>query len=125
MVHEKVVYQNPFLCIRIWQIESPALSEQEISTREKTASRKDREPLTWHYHKEVEFLLVLQGAMNVYVPEEQFLIQEGDVTIFGSSEPHTTQQCSLEPLRYLVFQLDLQKHMDQSTVSNMKYFSNV
>lgn len=124
MVHEKVVYQNPFLCIRIWQIEGPALSGQDVITQEKILLRKCKEPLTWHYHKEVEFLLILQGALNVYLPEEQFLIQQGDVAIFGSSEPHTTQLCSVEPLRYLVFQLDLQKHMDQSTVSNMKYFSN-
>ncbi len=61
----------------------------------------------------------------MYLPEEQFLIGQGDVAIFGPSEPHTTQPYSQESLRYLVFQLDLQKHMDQSTVSNMKYFSNV
>jgi AraC-like DNA-binding protein/mannose-6-phosphate isomerase-like protein (cupin superfamily) len=125
MVHEKVVYQNPFLCIRIWQIDGPALSDKEIVSREKATLIKGKESLTWHYHKEVEFLLVLHGAMTVYLPEEQFLIQAGDVTIFGPSEPHTTQQCSLAPLQYLVFQLDLQKHMDQSTVSNMKYFANV
>mgnify|MGYP000014697826 CR=1 FL=1 len=125
MVHEKVVYQNPFLCMRIWQIEGPALSNREIMKREKSALRKGKDSLTWHYHKEVEFLLVLHGAMTVYLPEEQFRIQQGDVAIFGSSEPHTTQQCSAESLQYLVFQLDLQKHMDQSTVSNMKYFSNV
>lgn len=64
MVHEKVVYQNPFLCIRIWQIEWPALSDKEIISREKAALRKAKESLTWHYHKEVEFLLVLQGAMT-------------------------------------------------------------
>ncbi|MEX2415955.1 MAG: AraC family transcriptional regulator [Paenibacillaceae bacterium] len=125
MVHEKVVYQNPFLCIRIWQIEGPALSDQEIISQEKAASTKGKESLIWHYHKEVEFLLVLRGAMTVYLPEEQFVVQQGDVVILGSCEPHTTQQCSVEPLRYLVFQFDLQKHMDQSTVSNMKYFSNV
>jgi AraC-like DNA-binding protein/mannose-6-phosphate isomerase-like protein (cupin superfamily) len=125
MIHEKVVYQNPFLCMRIWQIDVPALAHEEVNSQRKAALRRDKESLIWHYHKEVEFILILKGAMTVYLPEEQFPLQQGDVAIFGPSEPHTTQVQSPELLSYLVFQLDLQKHLDQSTVSNMRYFSDV
>lgn len=125
MVHEEVVYQNPFLCMRIWQIENPGLSEEEAAHHRMCAVRKNNEPCAWHYHKEVEFLLIHQGELSVHLSEEQLVLGPGDLAVLGSSEPHMTYQSSTESLRYVVFQLDLQKHLDQSTISNMRHFNEV
>ena len=122
--HEQVVYQNPFLCMRIWEIDGPALSEREAAGRRETVSRVVGDSPHWHYHKEVEFLLIREGGMLALLPEVQLELRAGDLALFGSSEPHTTIQ-TLGPLNYIVFQLDLPKHLDQSTVSSMRYFSEV
>ena len=122
MVHEEVVYQNPFLCMRIWQIQSSAPETALASDR---FGERKRDICNWHYHKEVEFLLIQQGELTAYLPEEELTLCAGDLAVFGSREPHSTRQSGAEPLCYIVFQLDLQKHLDQSTVSNMKYFSEV
>jgi len=110
MVHEEVVYQNPFLCMRIWQIRDERQRETQCD---------------WHYHKEVEFLLIQEGELSVQLPEEEFSLRAGDLAVFGSKEPHTTRPSDDKTLCYIVFQLDLKKHLDQSTVSNMRYFSEV
>ena len=125
MVHEEVIYQNPFLCMRVWQIDSPELNPEDDEVGKQQVLRKISEPCNWHYHKEVEFLLIHQGELTVYLPEEQLVLGCGDLAVFGSNEPHATSRSSNEPLKYIVFQLDLQKHLDQSTISSMKHFSEV
>lgn len=109
MVHEEVIYQNPFLCMRIWRI-------QDVRSNNRCP---------WHYHKEVEFLLVEQGELTVQIADDEFVVGAGDVVLFGSREPHATRVTSNGPVQYIVLQLDLQQHLDQSTVSNMKVFSEV
>ena len=125
LIHEEVIYQNPFLCMRIWQVENPELSEDEASSRKLFVNRKNNDPCGWHYHKEVEFLLIHQGELSVQLSEEVLELRAGDVAMFGSKEPHATRQTSTESLRYIVLQFDLHKHLDQSTITNMKHFSEV
>lgn len=123
LFHEHVVYQNPFLAIHIWQIDSER--EQDIALRE--ANRKARKPSLppWNYHDEIELLLVLRGEMVAYFGEEQMTLRKGDVALFGSAEPHTTMQTKDTPLSYLVFQLNLRKYWDHSTMNNMMHFSEI
>ncbi|MFD0714672.1 helix-turn-helix domain-containing protein [Paenibacillus sp. GCM10027626] len=113
--HENVHYQNPFLCLKIWEIVCPKLDKRQ------EAASPDQSHPHWHYHKEVEFLLILQGEMEVVVPEERWTVRTGEVALLGSSQLHYTRQLSRE-LNYLVFQVDLSAHFDQSVVMYWSLF---
>jgi len=117
MRHEQVVYQNPRLAVRIWKLQSePHANCDPIE--------KLRRSPPWHYHEEVELLLILGGELNVFYGEEQLALGQGDVALFGSSEPHWTMHTSGQ-LDYIVFQINLHHYWDPSTMNSMKHFSEV
>jgi len=124
MRHEQVAYQNPFLAMRVWQIdtENTPPPEQVRKTEQLWRQKAFHE---WHYHEEVEFLVILEGEITAYCHEEQFVLGPGDVVVFGSSEPHTTVQTKEGILSYIVFQIDLRKYWDPSTLNSMQHFSEV
>jgi AraC-like DNA-binding protein len=124
MRHEQVVYQNPFLAIRIWRIDTEKLPPEELLRRTEQNWKQQRY-YEWHYHEEVEFLLVLEGEITAYCREQQIVLGPGDIALFGSSEPHTTMQTKKGPAQQLVFQIDLRKYWDPSTLSSMQHFSEV
>ncbi|MGO4540525.1 helix-turn-helix domain-containing protein [Paenibacillus sp. 2TAB19] len=102
--NEKVAYENPLLSIRVFR------------------SIRNEEGLTnWHYHKQLELLLVLGGELDVYVEEEHFHLASGDVVLIGASELHRDR--SIGVLDYIVLQFDLEQFYDQSTIPYMRYFS--
>ncbi|WP_424768369.1 AraC family transcriptional regulator [Paenibacillus sp. sgz302251] len=103
-INEKVAYENPLLSLRIFQ------------------TMRDFEGYTnWHYHKQLELLLILEGRLDVYVDEESFHLQSGDVILIGASELHRDRSVGL--LNYIVLQFDLEQFFDQSTIPYMRYFS--
>lgn len=112
--HEEVQYQNQFLCLKIW----------EIHRRGRRVERLNRymKPTSWHYHKEVEFLLILKGEMEVFVPEERWQIRQGDVLLLGSSQLHFTRVLTNE-IQYIVFQLDVDAHLDSTVLLHRRHFS--
>lgn len=122
--HEQVIYQNPFLAMRIWQIDSvdPAPEELRLRAEQDWKQKKYDE---WHYHEEIEFLLILKGELTIFCTEEQLVLRKGDIALFGSSEPHKTIQIKGGSLSYLVFQIDLRKYWDASTLNSMRHFSEV
>ncbi|WP_373229322.1 helix-turn-helix domain-containing protein [Cohnella sp.] len=124
MRHEQVVYQNPFLAMRIWQIDAidPAPEELRLRTEQDWKQKRYYE---WHYHEEIEFLLILKGELTVYCTEEPLVLRKGDIALFGSSEPHKTIQTKDGNLSYLVFQVNLRKYWDASTLTSMRHFSEV
>nr|AYQ72968.1 AraC family transcriptional regulator [Cohnella candidum] len=124
MRHEQVVYQNPFLSIRIWQIDTamPAVKEVRAQTE---AAWMQKQYSQWHYHEEVEFLLILEGELTAFCSEEKLVLRSGDIALFGSSEPHTTLQTTEGRLSYIVLQIDLRKYWDISTLNSMQHFSEV
>lgn len=124
MRHEQVIYQNPFLAIRIWQIDSVVRESSRRQIDEWVKMRKGNWRM-WHYHKEVEFLLVLKGEVTVLCKDERFSLRKGDVAVFGSSEPHTTLQSKTGNTSQVVFQIDLRKYWDSSTLGSMRHFSEV
>lgn len=68
----------------------------------------------WHYHKEIEILLLLEGAMLVETVENVYeLHEQNDVLIIGSSRPHRTKR--LCPSKLIVFQFDMLAQLDQYT----------
>lgn len=124
MRYEHVVYQNPFLAMRIWQIDSDKLASEETRRRTEQDWRQSRYS-GWHYHEEVEFILILKGELTAFCKEERLLLRKGDVALFGSSEPHTTLHTKSGSLSHIVLQIDLRKYWDPSTLGSMHHFSEV
>ncbi|WP_179215735.1 AraC family transcriptional regulator [Paenibacillus sp. MY03] len=124
MHHEQVVYQNPFLAMRIWQIDCKDTAPEAVQLQVEQDWRQ-KQYAEWHYHEEVEFLLILKGELTAFCTEERLVLRKGDICLFGSSEPHRTIQTKDGNLSYLVFQIDLRKYWDQSTLTSMRHFSEV
>ncbi|WP_027091742.1 AraC family transcriptional regulator [Cohnella thermotolerans] len=124
MRYEHVVYQNPFLAMRIWQIDSENRASEETRRKLELDWQQSRYS-GWHYHEEVEFLLILKGELTAFCKEQRLQLRKGDVALFGSSEPHTTLQTNDGSLSYIVLQIDLRKYWDASTLSSMQHFSEV
>lgn len=124
MRYEHVVYQNPFLAMRIWQIDSQNQACEETLRRLQLDWRQKRY-FDWHYHEEVEFVLILEGELTAFFREERQTLCAGDIALFGSSEPHLTLQVKDEKLSYIVLQIDLRKYWDPSTLNSMQHFSEV
>jgi AraC-like DNA-binding protein/mannose-6-phosphate isomerase-like protein (cupin superfamily) len=123
MHNEQVVYQNPFLAMRIWQIDSKRQAS-ELARHQLELDWKHKRFGKWHYHKEVEFLLIIRGELTAFCSEEQLVLRSGDIALFGANEPHVSMQTDSQ-LVYYVFQIDLHKYWDQSTLNSMKHFSEV
>ncbi len=122
--HEQVIYQNSFLALRIWQIDGTENAPEEVKRQVEQDWRQKRYT-AWHYHEEVEFLLILKGELTAFCTEEQLVLRKGDIALFGSSEPHCTLQTKDGNLSYLVFQINLRNYWDQSTLNSMRYFSEM
>ncbi|WP_312096326.1 AraC family transcriptional regulator [Niallia sp.] len=113
-VNEKVIYQNPLLSLKVWEIND---------VREQAMTPVEYHP--WHYHKEVELLAILDGSLAVQTKENDQTLSSGDVLIMGASQPHRTSKVRKEKLRYIVLQIDLQKHFDQSILPYFYCFSEL
>ncbi|MCR2804307.1 AraC family transcriptional regulator [Paenibacillus soyae] len=103
-INEKVVYENPLLSIRIFR-----------------AQRQEVGYTNWHYHKQLELLLVLDGKLDVYLEEDSYFMRAGDLLIIGDSELHRDR--SSKELDYIVLQFDLEQFFDHSSIPYIRYFS--
>ncbi|MCZ8516268.1 AraC family transcriptional regulator [Paenibacillus filicis] len=113
VTEEEVVYQNPLLFLKVWEIHS------------KQADCGHPEQWPWHYHKEVEFLAIRRGSMRLQTKHEYCSLQAGDVVVLGSSQLHRTSKEHPSELQYVVFQVDLVQHFDQSTMPYLHCFSEL
>ncbi|KUP08835.1 AraC family transcriptional regulator [Bacillus coahuilensis m2-6] len=112
-LNEEVIYQDPLLYLKVWEI------DVEADYTEKP------EDCPWHYHKEVEFVAILEGNMGMQTKDEHVLLSEGDVILFGSSQPHRTYKPYPIETRYIVFQVDLRKHIDEGMIQYANIFSEI
>lgn len=48
----------------------------------------DPEKIPYNYHDGEEMIYVLQGKMNFYYGDEQYLVEEGDCLHFNSTVTH-------------------------------------
>ncbi|MFF2888461.1 helix-turn-helix domain-containing protein [Paenibacillus sp. NPDC057967] len=103
-INEKVVYENPLLSIRIFR----TLRDEGGFTN-------------WHYHKQLELLLIMEGQLDVYLEEDSYHLEPGEVVIIGDSELHRDR--SSKVLDYIVLQFDLEQFFDHSSIPYMRYFS--
>lgn len=110
-VNEKVVYQNPLLFLKVWEI------------RDADGIRPVPETWPWHYHKEVEFLAISEGSLRVQTPAASRTLEAGDMMVIGSSGLHRTCNGSDAPLRYTVLQVELERHFDPSMLPYLNGFS--
>ncbi|WP_240420446.1 helix-turn-helix domain-containing protein [Paenibacillus periandrae] len=124
-VHNELVdYQNPLLRLKIWRItdDDPIIISEDMS---KSPAIISPSKYRWHYHKEVEFLAIIEGSLSVQTKHDTRVLQSGDVHVLGSSQLHRTKKESSEPLNYLVCQFDLAQHFDESTMPYLHYFSEI
>lgn len=112
-INEEVIYQNPLLFLKIW----------EISLESHHCSVVEKHP--WHYHKEVEFLAIIEGHLGVQSKHDYVVLGPGDVMVLGASQPHRSHKPMTDALHYVVFQIDLGKHFDQSTIPYLYCFSEL
>ncbi|REK69402.1 helix-turn-helix domain-containing protein [Paenibacillus paeoniae] len=103
-INEKVVYENPLLSIRTFR----TLRDEGGFTN-------------WHYHKQLELLLIMEGHLDVYLEEDSYHLGPGEVIIIGDSELHRDR--SSKVLDYIVLQFDLEQFFDHSSIPYMRYFS--
>ena len=69
--------------IKQLQLQSPHFQSFNI--------RRDRIPQyhhVWHYHEELELILVLQGSGRLYVGDRHITFEENDAFLIGSNIPH-------------------------------------
>lgn len=111
-INEKVVYQNPLLFLKIWENFCDSIFEAP-------------DPWKWHFHKEIEFLAVSEGYLAVQTKHHYKVLGPGDVILLGSSQLHRTHKYESGALRYVVFQVDLNQHFDQSTMTYLHVFSEL
>src|SRR5690554_1944296 len=92
LIKEEIVnYQHPFLFLKIWEIQSDRILSgfPEI--------------WPWHYHKEVEFLIVTNGSIGIQTENDYHTLIEGDIMLLGTSQLHRTHKATTSPLSFIVF----------------------
>ncbi len=102
---EPIPYQNPSLCMKVWRFAQSG-AEGEYGN-------------TWHYHKEIEFILVEQGIHEIQTPNHVYSLKAGDVLLIGSSQLHRGRKISDKDLVYIVLHIDLEPYFDRAM---MRYY---
>lgn len=108
---ERIRYMSNLLCINIWQVV-------------KTYTHQNWNP-RWHYHKELEFLYMEEGRMEIRISDEQYLLESGDVLVIGSNQPHVTRKVDEHKLSYWVLHFDLQPYFDPALLMHFRFFSEI
>jgi hypothetical protein len=99
--NEQVDYHHPLLRYKIWDLQIDPLPSSSWNT--------------WHYHKEVELLVLLEGAMQVETVDHLYELQGHDLLILGSARLHRTRRQL--PVKQIVLQFDMAAQLDQYTRS--------
>ncbi len=111
---EPIHYQNAALCLKVWQFTSiPRLQPAPM------------QDISWHYHKEVEFLSIQQGVHEIATPNRTYTLKAGDVMVIGSSQLHRGRVIGPDPLVYIVFHVDLEPYFDPAMMRYYRWFSEV
>lgn len=104
---EAIRYQSAALAIKIIEV------------------RNDWEPghLRWHYHKELEFVLVKKGSLLFHIEEQSYPLHPGDVVLVGSDQLHANQRFDCCEAISLVMHVRLHPYFDPATIPYAPYFS--
>lgn len=107
-IRENIQYQHPFLAVKIFDAERSRQPDQKVTR--------------WHYHKEIELILMLKGRYGFYLNETPVVLHPGELILIGSNELHTDYPC--DNGSYLVFQFDIQEHLENSGLPYYRYFAD-
>ncbi|MDF2722205.1 MAG: transcriptional regulator, AraC family [Paenibacillus sp.] len=119
IIQEPIHYQNPVLCMKVWQFDlSGTYDPCDVRPAQQA------QPLRWHYHKEVEFVLVRQGVHEIHTPDHSYTLHPGDVVVVGSSQLHRGRAASDQTV-YVVLHVDLEPYFDPAMMSYYRHFSEV
>ncbi|OBZ12727.1 AraC family transcriptional regulator [Bacillus sp. FJAT-26390] len=108
---EPIHYQNPQLCIKVWKF---------------THSGNEHfgyQP--WHYHKEIEFILVLEGVHEMHTPTAAYKLHPGDVMVIGSSQLHKSRVHPGKHVTYIVLHVDLEPYFDPAMMHYTRHFMEI
>ncbi|MDZ7542833.1 cupin domain-containing protein, partial [Clostridium perfringens] len=82
-------------------------------------------PMPWHYHKEIEFILVEHGIHEMETPERSYTLEPGDIVVLGSSQLHRPRKISDDPLSFIVLHVDLEPYFDPAIMMYYGHFAEV
>ncbi|MDQ6420655.1 AraC family transcriptional regulator [Paenibacillus sp. LHD-117] len=105
---EPIHYQNPQLCLKVWTFVQ--------------SGKHNEESHSWHFHKEVEFLLVLRGEHHIITPSRTYRLEPGAVMVVGSNQLHRGYVGPEHESEYIVLHVDLEAYFDPATISFMGRF---
>ncbi|WP_438448507.1 helix-turn-helix domain-containing protein [Gorillibacterium sp. sgz5001074] len=107
---ENIQYQHPFLAVKIFDADRSG------------SPKASNTPPRWHYHKEVEIIVMLKGRFGFYINDRAHVLETGDVLLIGSNELHKDYPC--DNASFLVFQFDIQEHLEHSGLPYYRYFAD-
>jgi AraC-like DNA-binding protein/mannose-6-phosphate isomerase-like protein (cupin superfamily) len=97
--NEVINYENPFMSVRIFD-------QRHL----KDGGTK------WHYHKELEILVIEEGLLEIQIEDDIYNVREGDVVIIGAKQLHRDRVFEKHGLSYIVFQFDIEPYLENSTL---------
>jgi AraC-like DNA-binding protein len=106
MYREEILYDNPLLSLKVFQVNHRNYQEESGP---------------WHYHEELEILVILNGYLDIYINHSLETLTPGEVLVIGPSELHTDRPCS-DFISYIVFQFDVKKFIDPSILPYEQFF---
>lgn len=79
----------------------------------------------WHYHPEVELIVVQEGRLDIRTPNNAYVLSPGDVVLIGSSQLHLSNKIDAGPLVYTVLHADLKPYFDDATMMYYRHFAEI
>jgi len=111
IIQEPIHYQNPQLCMKVWEFTHTG--DEHVG------------PALWHYHKEVEFVLVVEGLHEMHTPTQVYRLSPGDVMVVGSSQLHRGLTPAGQDVAYIVLHIDLEPYFDPAMMHYTRHFMEV
>lgn len=104
---EDIEYEHPFLAIKIFD-----------ATR---SPKPFPGGIRWHFHKEIEIIVLLEGRYGFYINEDLRMMDKGDVLLIGPNELH--RDSNIDYASCLVFQFDVQEQLEHSGLPYYRFFA--
>ncbi|UVI31057.1 AraC family transcriptional regulator [Paenibacillus spongiae] len=108
---EPIEYQNPILCVKIWQLVNKGI-EYPIDW-------------IWHYHKPVEFIFMERGQLDVHTKDHVYHLKAGDSCVIGSSQLHFSRKIGEEELVYYVLHVEFSAYFDPAMQMYYRMFMEI
>ncbi|MBD2847867.1 helix-turn-helix transcriptional regulator [Paenibacillus sp. IB182496] len=79
----------------------------------------------WHYHKEIEVVLVCEGVHEMHTVQRAYRLEAGDVAVFGSNQLHRTGPPGPDPMRCMVIHFELQPYLDAALWRYARHYAEL